>query len=61
MKRTYMNPTLEVIKIETTQMLAASTMTLPLNDTPNVDNPNEILAPSIDFDDILAPSIDFED
>ena len=51
MKRTYMNPTLEVIKIETTQMLAASTMTLPLNDSPNVDNPNEILTRSIDFED----------
>ena len=51
MKRTYMNPTLEVIKIETTQMLAASTMTLPLIDTPNVDDPNEILAPSFDFED----------
>lgn len=59
MKRTYMNPTLEVIKIETTQMLAASTMTLPKNDAPTIDNPNDILAPSIDFDEILAPSIDF--
>ena len=49
MKRTYMKPTLEVIKIETTQMLATST--LPLNDTPNVDNPNDILAPSFDFED----------
>ena len=54
-----MNPTLEVIKIETTQMLAASTMTLPKNDAPTIDNPNDILAPSIDFDEILAPSIDF--
>lgn len=51
MKRTYMNPTLEVIKIETTQMLAASKMTLPLNDSPNIDNSNEILAPSFVFED----------
>jgi hypothetical protein len=51
MKRTYMNPTLEVIKIETTQMLAASTMTLPLNDSPKVDDPGDVLAPSIDFED----------
>jgi hypothetical protein len=51
MKRTYMNPTLEVIKIETTQMLAASTMTLPLNDSPNIDNPSQILVPSFDFED----------
>lgn len=45
-----MNPTLEVIKIETTQMLAASEMTLPLNDTPNVGNSDDILAPSIDLE-----------
>lgn len=52
MKRTYMNPTLEVIKIETTQMLAASTMTLPkISGDGNVDDPNAILAPSIDFED----------
>lgn len=52
MKRTYMNPTLEVIKIETTQMLAASKMTLPLigGDGP-IDDPNQILAPSFDFED----------
>lgn len=53
MKRTYMNPTLEVIKIETTQMLAASTMTLGKNDTPNIDDPADILAPSFDFEDLF--------
>jgi len=52
MKRTYMNPTLEVIKIETMQMLAASTMTLPLiGGDGAVDNSDEILAPGIDFED----------
>ena len=51
MKRTYMNPTLEVIKIETTQMLAASTMTLGLIDSPSVDSPNDILTRSIDSED----------
>lgn len=44
-----MNPTLEVIKIETTQMLAVSTLG-KWND-PNIDNSDEILAPSIDFED----------
>lgn len=45
-----MNPTLEVIKIETTQMLAASTMTLGrFSDT--VEDSNDILAPSMDFED----------
>jgi len=51
MKRTYMNPTLEVIKTETTQMLAESTTTLLLQNDPYVDNSNEILAPSFDFED----------
>jgi len=52
MKRTYMNPTLEVIKTETTQMLAESTMTLPLIDGDGkVDDPSQILAPSFDFED----------
>lgn len=51
MKRTYMNPTLEVIKIETTQMLAESTMTLGLIDSPNVDDYSQILDRSIDFED----------
>lgn len=52
MKRTYMNPTLEVIKIETTQMLAESKMTLPLisGDGP-VDNSDDILTRGIDSED----------
>ena len=54
MKRSYMNPTLEVIKIETTQMLAESTMTLQLIDGDgSVDNPNDILTRSIDFEDLF--------
>ena len=52
MKRTYMNPTLKVIKIETMQMLAESTMTLPLIEGDGkVDDPNEILTRSIDSED----------
>lgn len=50
MKRTYMNPTLEVIKIETTQMLAVSTLPKISGDG-YVDNPADILAPSFDFED----------
>lgn len=45
-----MNPTLEVIKIETTQMLAESTMTLGRFDE-SVSDPNEILTRSIDSED----------
>ena len=52
MKRTYMNPTLEVIKIETTQMLAESTMTLPLIEGDGkVDDPTGILTRSVDSED----------
>lgn len=50
MKRTYMNPTLEVIKIETTQMLATSTLPL-IDGDGKVDDPSQILAPSFDFED----------
>ena len=46
-----MNPTLEVIKIETTQMLAASKTLPKIAGDGYVDDPNEILAPSIDFED----------
>ena len=51
MKRTYMNPTLEVIKIETTQMLAESKMTLPINGDVYIDDPSQILDRSIDSED----------
>lgn len=50
MKRTYMNPTLEVIKIETTQILAESTMTLGRFDE-SIENSDEILTRSIDSED----------
>ena len=46
-----MKPTLEVIKIETTQMLAASTMTLQRLNDPYIDDSGDILAPSFDFED----------
>lgn len=51
MKRTYMNPTLEVIKIETTQMLAASKTLRWIDGDGTVDTPADILAPSFDFED----------
>ena len=46
MKKTYINPELEVVKLQTMQMLAASII---LNDEPIVD-PDDIGAPSLDFD-----------
>ena len=48
MKKTYINPELEVVKLQTMQMLAASTLTL--NDDPVniVEDASELLAPGVD-------------
>ena len=46
MKKTYINPTLEVVKLQTIGMLAAS---LPLNST-EVTDESEVLAPSVGGD-----------
>ena len=48
MKKTYIIPELEVVKVQTQQMLAAST--LGIIDSPNIDNPNDVLAPEMDLD-----------
>ena len=42
-----MIPALEVFRVETTQMLAASTITIGIVDTPNIDNPGAVLAPEL--------------
>ena len=46
MKKTYINPTLEVVKLQTIGMLAAS---LPLSSTEVADE-SEVLAPSLGGD-----------
>ena len=46
MKKTYINPTLEVVKLQTIGMLAAS---LPLSST-EVTNESDVLAPSLGGD-----------
>ena len=43
MKKQYINPEMEIVKIQTIQMLAAS---LPKSDT-EIENANEILAPEL--------------
>ena len=50
MKKTYINPTIEVVKIQTTGMLAVS---LPkgATDPDGVDNESEVLGRDFDFDD----------
>ena len=48
MKKTYINPTIEVVKIQTTGMLAVS---LPKDTLDGVDNESEVLGRDFDFDD----------
>ena len=43
MKKTYFRPAMDIIKIQTSQMLAAS---LPMSET-EIENANEILAPEL--------------
>ena len=47
MKKTYINPELEVVKIQTMQMMAAS---LTITDE-TISDPSEFDAPSFDFSD----------
>ena len=47
MKKTYINPQLEIVKLQTIGMLAAS---LPLSSTEEVTNESEVLAPSLGGD-----------
>lgn len=53
MKKTYLAPEMEVMKIETACMLAAS---LLMNDTPTIDSAGDILAPELSDE----PFFDFE-
>ena len=46
MKKTYINPELEVIKIATQQMLAGSTLTI--DDTIEITDEENLLSPSFD-------------
>ena len=47
MKKTYINPELEVVKLQTMQMLAAS---LEVHDDVTITDDSEILAPSLGDD-----------
>ncbi len=46
MKKIYINPELEVVKLQTMQMLAASS--LSLNDDVEIVDDSEVLAPGVD-------------
>jgi len=59
MKKTYINPELEVIKIQTTQMLAASDLLNISEET--ITDESEMLAPEYDpFDVSLDDITDFD-
>lgn len=59
MKKIYMTPDMEIVKIQTMQMMAAS---LEIDPTEEVTDENEILAPGteFDFEDDLNEFEDFE-
>lgn len=48
MKKTYFKPEMEVVDINTFQPLLAGSASMNLNDTPEIDDLNEILAPGLD-------------
>ena len=48
MKKTYFKPEMEVVDINTFQPLLAGSVSMDLNDTPEITDPNEILAPGLD-------------
>ena len=52
MKKTYINPTMEVVKIQMTQMLAASQLDIDTANTQGVvEKSSDILGREYDFDD----------
>ena len=58
MKKTYINPELEVVKLQTMQMLAAS-LSLNSDSSDIVDDESDILAPGFEGFDFDDESFDF--
>ena len=58
MKKTYIIPELEVVKVRTQQMLASST--IGIIDSPEIDNPGDVLAPEMDLDDYFDGGADLD-
>ena len=52
MKKTYFAPEMEVVELDMFQPILAGS--LPLNDTPEVENPDDILAPGLGLEDDLS-------
>lgn len=48
MKKTYFKPEMVVVDINTFQPLLAGSASMNLNDTPEITDPNDILAPGLD-------------
>ena len=49
MKKTYFKPEMEVVDVNTFQPLLAGSVGMGLNDTPEIDNSSDILAPDMDI------------
>ena len=57
MKKTYFKPEMEVVDINTFHPLLAGSELMDLNDTPEIENSSDILAPELDMG---IPSYFFE-
>ena len=53
MKKTYFKPEMEVVYINTFQPLLAGSELMDLNDTPEIDNSGDILAPDMGVPDFF--------
>jgi len=56
MKKTYMTPALEIFRIETEPILAGSP-TIGISSTPNIDDPNDVLAPGLELPGMNLPGM----
>ena len=56
MKKTYMTPALEIFRIETEPILSGSP-TIGIVSDPNIDNPDDVLAPGLELDDFDLPAM----
>ena len=55
MKKTYMTPALEIFRIETEPILSGSTIGIVSD--PNIDNPNDVLAPGLELPGLNLPGM----
>ena len=51
-----MTPALEIFRIETEPILSGSP-TIAIDSTPNIDNPNDVLAPGLELPGLELPGL----